>query len=84
VSTDEITLQRLRWQCRRGMLELDLIFESFLNSECGYERLSAIQKEGFQVLLLNSDHDLQQWVMGKAEPEDQQSVELIKLIRAAA
>jgi len=84
MSVEEISIQRLRWQCRRGLLELDLIFEAFLNSKSGYEELSAVQKEGFQALLLNSDHDLQKWVMGKAAPEDQLSVDLVKRIRATA
>ncbi|MCF6281966.1 MAG: succinate dehydrogenase assembly factor 2 [Candidatus Polarisedimenticolaceae bacterium] len=77
----EINIQRLRWQCRRGLLELDLIFEAFLES--GYERLTQEQKEAFQTLLLSSDPDLQRWMMGKEEPEEQQTAELIKLIREA-
>lgn len=77
----ETGMQRLRWQCRRGLLELDLIFEAFLES--GYEKLTSEQKEEFQTLLLSSDPDLQRWMMGKEEPEEQQTAELIKLIREA-
>ncbi len=83
MSIDEINLQRLRWQCRRGLLELDLIFEAFLSKETGYKQLSASQKENFQSLLLNSDQDLQKWMLGKAKPEEQQNIELIRLIRGA-
>ncbi len=83
MSTDEIDVQRLRWQCRRGLLELDLIFEAFLGKENGYRQLSTSQKESFQSLLLNSDQDLQKWMLGKTEPEEQQNIELIRLIRDA-
>ncbi len=83
MSADKVHLQRLRWQCRRGLLELDLIFEAFLSNENGYRELSAVQKESFQNLLLNSDQDLQEWMMGKTEPKEPRSIELIKLIKEA-
>ena len=83
MATDEVNIQRLRWQCRRGLLELDLIFETFINNKSGYEQLSASQKNDFQTLLENSDPELQKWMMGKAEPEDQQTADLVKQIRDA-
>ena len=49
-------LQRLRWQCRRGMLELDLILESFLNKN--YANLSTCEQDLFEQLLDYSDHEL--------------------------
>jgi succinate dehydrogenase flavin-adding protein (antitoxin of CptAB toxin-antitoxin module) len=27
---DRVSLDRLRWRCRRGLLELDLVFEKFI------------------------------------------------------
>ena len=79
MQADDISMQQLRWQCRRGMLELDLIFEAFLDN--GYGKLSAQQKQLFQALLLNSDQELQSWMTGKTKPEEMQTSELIKLIR---
>lgn len=49
-------LPRLRWQCRRGMLELDLILESFLNKN--YVNLSACEQGLFEQLLDYSDQEL--------------------------
>jgi antitoxin CptB len=80
---DKANMQRLRWQCRRGLLELDLIFEAFLNNKSGYEQLTTSQKDDFLTLLQNSDPELQKWMMGKEEPEDQQTADLVKQIRGA-
>lgn len=49
-------LQRLRWQCRRGMLELDLILEGFLNKN--YAKLSVCEQDLFEQLLGYSDQVL--------------------------
>jgi antitoxin CptB len=62
-------MQRLRWQCRRGMLELDLLLERFL--EAGYPELSDREKAVFTSLLDYQDQDIQEWVMGQAEPADE-------------
>jgi len=39
----------IRWQCRRGMLELDVIFERYLANR--YDTLSPDQKKLFSQLL---------------------------------
>lgn len=49
-------LQRLRWQCRRGMLELDLILLAFL--EKNYLNLNPADQKLFERLLTYSDQDL--------------------------
>ncbi|TLY48079.1 MAG: succinate dehydrogenase assembly factor 2 [Gammaproteobacteria bacterium] len=49
-------LQRLRWQCRRGMLELDLILLAFL--EKNYLNLNPVDQKLFERLLNYSDQDL--------------------------
>ncbi len=49
-------LQRLRWQCRRGMLELDLILLAFLEKD--YLNLSTTDQKLFEQLLTYSDQDL--------------------------
>ncbi len=49
-------LQRLRWQCRRGMLELDLILLTFLDKN--YLNLTSDDQKLFEQLLTYSDHEL--------------------------
>lgn len=39
--------RRLRWACRRGMLELDVLFEPFVDQ--AYDELSEEQKRYFAV-----------------------------------
>ena len=74
------TLERLRWQCRRSMLELDLLFERFV-LEGHYQKLSEEQKELFGQLLEKDDPTLLEWATGKEEPEDINIRELVTLIR---
>lgn len=62
-------LQRLRWQCRRGMLELDLLFERFL--DLGYAGLDAAARADFERLLREPDQMLHDWLMQKSVPDDE-------------
>jgi antitoxin CptB len=50
---------RVRWQCRRALLELDLVFTRFL--ERHFDRLTDGQLADLDDLLLVEDHDL--WAM---------------------
>ena len=74
--------ERLRWQCRRGMLELDQLLSTFL--EQGYERLSGEHKVLFHRLLEEDDARLYEWFFQYPEgaPPDYESV--IDLIRSAS
>ena len=53
---------RIRWACRRGMLELDVLFMPFV--EEAYDSLNAEQQAIFQRLLTQEDPDLFAWFMG--------------------
>ena len=75
-------LQRLRWQCRRGMLELDLLLTGFL--ETGYQDLDEREKRAFTRLLGYQDQILHDWLMGQAVAADRELRELVPRIRDAA
>lgn len=75
-------LPRLRWKCRRGMLELDLLLRDFLDS--GYTRLDAPERAAFERLLDCPDAVLLEWLMGRIRPTDKDVVQLVDKIRAAA
>lgn len=61
-------LNRLRWQCRRGQLELDLCLRRFLDS--GYAGLSDDERATFACLLRESDQTLWDWLVeSKPVPE---------------
>ncbi len=59
-------LDRIRWQCRRGLLELDLILNRFLDRDLA--GLAPDQLELFKELLGVADTVLLAWVMGQEEP----------------
>lgn len=74
--------KRIRWACRRGMLELDLFLLPFFDEQ--YETLSPEEKSLFQALLSNTDQTLQAWLLRQQSPEDKATTDLIsKIIRHA-
>ena len=70
---------RIRWQCRRGLLELDLVLSAFV--ERHLERLDARQVAYFRELLELPDNDLLDLVMGVAEPVDPRWGPVLDLLR---
>ncbi|MGH8643190.1 MAG: succinate dehydrogenase assembly factor 2 [Gammaproteobacteria bacterium] len=59
--------KRLKWRCRRGVRELDLILGEFLETRFG--TLSRNQQELFGHLLDQNDQDILAWLAGKSPPE---------------
>jgi antitoxin CptB len=61
------TIKELRWQCRRGMLELDILLLRFLEKR--YEALAEAEKMQFVDLLSCTDPELYAWLVSRtAEP----------------
>jgi len=79
-STGMPSVDRLRWQCRRGMLELDLLLEAFLDA--GYDGLDEPDKKAFVDLLGQPDQLLLDWLIGHARPEDREVGRLVDIVRA--
>jgi antitoxin CptB len=71
---------RLRWQCRRGMLELDMLLDNFLQKRI--DSLDAAQYALLDNLLNCQDPDLYAWLMGHASPSDVELESAIALIKA--
>lgn len=69
---------RLKWACRRGMLELDVLFMPFV--ETGFNELDEDQKVIFERLLTADDPDLFAWFMGHQSCEDKEFADMIALI----
>jgi antitoxin CptB len=62
---DERSLSRLKWGCRRGLLENDLFIEAFFQR---HERsLSLRQGEGLKRLMDLSDNDLLDLLLRRSE-----------------
>ena len=60
-------LSRLLWACRRGMLELDLLFQPYAKEV--YSGLSLEKQTHFDDLLKLEDQVLFDWFMDKKEPD---------------
>ena len=71
-------LARLKWQCRRGMLELDFFFEKFVNN--GLKHLDKREMKVFEALLEEPDPVLLSWFMGHQLPEDKETQAMVELI----
>jgi antitoxin CptB len=72
-------IERLRWQCRRGMLELDVLLEGFLNQH--YTTLSPRLQRHFIKLLEFPDPIIHAWCVGGENPADEEFTELLGVIR---
>jgi antitoxin CptB len=72
-------LNRLRWQCRRGLLELDLVLERFLEKYC--DRLQGEQLNSFQMLLAYTDDELWDLVRARSECRDARFADVVRWMR---
>ncbi len=66
---DERDLSKLKWRCRRGLLENDLFIERFFQRHEG--ALTAFQAEGLRQLMDLSDNDLLDLLLARKEPVDE-------------
>ncbi len=78
---DRVRRERIRWHCRRGLLELDLILGRFLAQHLS--GMGEAQLGAFEALLGHTDNDLWDLVSGRGEvlADDQRC--LLNLIRKA-
>ncbi|MFC1719642.1 succinate dehydrogenase assembly factor 2 [Pseudomonadota bacterium] len=76
-------LGRLRWQSRRGMKELDTLFETFFNNG-GLSNCSEETIRDFERLLDCQDTDLLDWLLGRSTPQDAQLKHVVTLVRGSA
>ena len=78
---DEIELKRRRWRSRRGLLELDIIIERFLNSD--FDTLSYEELAAYRELLTWEDNDLLDLVNAKVEADVPHLQPIIDRLRRA-
>ena len=57
-----------RWQCRRGMLELDLLLNNFVDKKVN--ALSEQEKQSFELLLSYPDQTLLDLLLGNSVSSD--------------
>jgi antitoxin CptB len=67
--------ERLKWKCRRGLLELDLVLDRYLNANPGDSQL-------FELLDL-PDNDLWDIISGRSDSYDVRFEGVVARLRAA-
>lgn len=63
---DPIYLQRVRWRCRRGLLELDIVLGRFIDRH--YAALDEAQRLAFDEMLDLPDTEFWDLIRGNTEP----------------
>jgi antitoxin CptB len=80
----ERALSKLRWRCRRGLLENDLFIERFFNRHA--REMTVGQARGMYVLMDLSDHDLMDLLMKRkplsSEIESEEASEVLTMLMA--
>jgi antitoxin CptB len=80
-SESQIHQGRLRWHCRRALLELDLLFQRFWEKRG--EMLDQKSAAVLERLLVLEDHDLWDLISGRTQTDDADIVGLIGILREA-
>lgn len=79
---DAAVLQRMRWRCRRGLLELDIVLGRFVEQH--YAGLDLAQQAAFDALLDMPDTVLWDMITGRgAQPQEQPQRILLEWIKSA-
>ncbi len=69
---------RLRWRCRRGLLESELIINRWLDKRL--DTLTVRDAHTFQQLLDLPDNDLLDLLLGKTQPQGALDTEPVRLL----
>lgn len=77
---DSASLERVRWRCRRGLLELDIVLGRFIEH---YANLNIQQKLVFDILLDLPDTNLWDMISGKLPALNEEQRALLLLINSA-
>ena len=72
-------LSRLRWLCRRGMKELDIVMSRYLEQH--YASASDAEQGHFNALLEMPDPDLYDLLLGRSVTSDVELARFIQLLR---
>jgi len=77
---DERALSKLKWRCRRGLLENDLFIERFFARH--EASLTVAQAQGLTTLMDLADNDLLDLLLRRREPEDDKNTDEVREVLA--
>jgi antitoxin CptB len=78
-SWTDVDVSRLRWRCRRGMRELDVLLMRYLDRR--WESASRAERKAFVQLVDMPDPELFGYLVGTSAPADATQREVISVIR---
>ena len=70
---------RLLWRCRRGIREMDILLQQFME-QC-YATLSADEIKTFDTFLNEADLDILAWIMGRSSPANPAYEKLVRQLQ---
>lgn len=79
MKTQTKELERARWRCRRGLLELDIVLQRFMDER--YSQLDAAGLRQFDTLLDLPDNDLWEMIALRNEVEDRNLQPVLHLLQ---
>lgn len=71
---------KLLWRSRRGMVELDLVLNAFIQTYL--DDATVEQINDFEKLLTYDDPDIFDWLVGASTPEDSGLNSLVQLLKS--
>ncbi len=74
----EANLNRLRWHCRRGIKEVEVLLIPFF--EAKYCSLSKSDQRRFELLLEQHDVDLFEWFTHRSSPSDSDLQRIVAMV----
>ena len=77
---DERALSKLKWRCRRGLLENDLFIERFFRHH--EETITNRQAEGLSALMDLADNDLLDLLLARKEPQGEVDTAAVREVLA--
>lgn len=78
-TTAEVDMARLRWRCRRGMRELDVMLTRYLDRV--WATASSAERDAFVQLVDLQDPELFGYLVGRTTPPEESQRALIACIR---
>lgn len=75
-------LSKIKWRCRRGMRELDVVLNNYV--EKSYVDASPEEQQAFKELLDQEDDIFYQLLLGNRDAETDGQSELLKKLRVAS
>ncbi len=70
---------RLRWRCRRGTKELDIMLMRFFDRH--FDDLTLPERKSFEKVLEAQDPELTDWLFGRSSPHESALTDIVERIR---